>query len=138
MTRVLLAEDDSAISEPLARALRREGYEVEVVEDGARALESARQAPDLVVLDLGLPKLDGWHPVMLTGLRGGSGDELARALRDVDAPAPTDVASACQAARTAARPGDRIVVLGSFQTVAPVLAAQPWLSDSPPPQSREA
>ena len=82
--------------------------------------------------------IDGWHPVMLTGLRGGSGDELARALRDVDAPAPTDVASACQAARTAARPGDRIVVLGSFQTVAPVLAAQPWLSDSPPPQSREA
>ena len=59
MTRVLLAEDDSAISEPLARALRREGYEVEVVEDGERALESARQAPDLVVLDLGLPKLDG-------------------------------------------------------------------------------
>ena len=59
MTRVLLAEDDSAISEPLARALRREGYEVEVVEDGARALESARQAPDLVVLDLGLPTLDG-------------------------------------------------------------------------------
>jgi len=59
MTRVLLAEDDSAISEPLARALRREGYEVEVVEDGERALESARQAPDLVVLDLGLPTLDG-------------------------------------------------------------------------------
>ena len=82
--------------------------------------------------------IDGWHPVMLTGPRGGSGDELARALRDVDAPAPTDVASACRAARTAARPGDRIVVLGSFQTVAPVLAAQPWLSDSPPPQSREA
>jgi dihydrofolate synthase/folylpolyglutamate synthase len=82
--------------------------------------------------------IDRWHPVMLTGPRGGSGDELARALRDVDAPAPTDVASACRAARTAARPGDRIVVLGSFQTVAPVLAAQPWLSDSPPPQSREA
>ncbi|MCA0321231.1 MAG: response regulator transcription factor [Actinobacteria bacterium] len=59
MTRVLLAEDDSAISEPLARALRREGYEVEVVEDGERALESARQAPDLFVLDLGLPTLDG-------------------------------------------------------------------------------
>lgn len=59
MTRVLLAEDDSAISEPLARALRREGYEVEVVEDGERALELARQAPDLVVLDLGLPTLDG-------------------------------------------------------------------------------
>jgi DNA-binding response OmpR family regulator len=60
MTRVLLAEDDQAISEPLARALRREGYEVEVCEDGPGALESATGSPvDLVVLDLGLPGMDG-------------------------------------------------------------------------------
>src|SRR5450759_2857676 len=38
MTRVLLAEDDPAISEPLARALRREGYEVDVRADGRAAL----------------------------------------------------------------------------------------------------
>jgi DNA-binding response OmpR family regulator len=60
MTRVLLAEDDQAISEPLARALRREGYDVEVCEDGPGALESATSSPvDLVVLDLGLPGMDG-------------------------------------------------------------------------------
>ncbi|MDT0213501.1 response regulator transcription factor [Rothia sp. ARF10] len=59
MTRVLLAEDDPAISEPLARALRREGYEVEVRNDGREALEAARDNPDLVVLDLGLPTMDG-------------------------------------------------------------------------------
>ena len=60
MTRVLLAEDDQAISEPLARALRREGYDVEVCEDGPGALESATGTPcDLVVLDLGLPGMDG-------------------------------------------------------------------------------
>lgn len=60
MTRVLLAEDDENISEPLARALRREGYEVDVQGDGLQALESARGTmPDLVVLDLGLPHLDG-------------------------------------------------------------------------------
>src|SRR5688500_17696273 len=60
MTRVLLAEDDPAISEPLARALRREGYEVTVRADGREALEAARaEAPDLVVLDLGLPTMDG-------------------------------------------------------------------------------
>jgi DNA-binding response OmpR family regulator len=60
MTRVLLAEDDQAISEPLARALRREGYEVEVCEDGPGALRSASGTPvDLVVLDLGLPGMDG-------------------------------------------------------------------------------
>src|SRR3954469_17351693 len=60
MTRVLLAEDDQAISEPLARALRREGYEVEVCEDGPGALKSASGSPvDLVVLDIGLPGMDG-------------------------------------------------------------------------------
>jgi DNA-binding response OmpR family regulator len=60
MTRVLLAEDDASISEPLARALRREGYEVEVREDGPTALETALLgAVDLVVLDLGLPDMDG-------------------------------------------------------------------------------
>ena len=59
MTRVLLVEDDPGISEPLARALRREGYDVDVREDGRAALEGAREHPDLVVLDLGLPHLDG-------------------------------------------------------------------------------
>ena len=53
MTRVLLAEDDEAIAIPLARALRREGYEVDVRGDGAEALEVALQGVDLVVLDLG-------------------------------------------------------------------------------------
>jgi DNA-binding response OmpR family regulator len=60
MTRVLLAEDDAAISEPLARALRREGYQVEVREDGTQALACAVQGGvDLLVLDLGLPTMDG-------------------------------------------------------------------------------
>ena len=52
-------EDDPAISEPLARALRREGYDVDVRGDGRTALEGARENPDLVVLDLGLPFIDG-------------------------------------------------------------------------------
>lgn len=59
MTRVLLAEDDPAISEPLARALRREGYDVDICPDGETALESAEKSPDLVLLDLGLPVIDG-------------------------------------------------------------------------------
>ncbi|GGO88157.1 response regulator transcription factor [Wenjunlia tyrosinilytica] len=60
MTRVLLAEDDASISEPLARALRREGYEVEVREDGPAALDCGLQGGvDLLVLDLGLPGMDG-------------------------------------------------------------------------------
>lgn len=59
MTRVLLAEDDPAISEPLARALRREGYDVDVCPDGEAALAAAKENPDLVLLDLGLPTIDG-------------------------------------------------------------------------------
>jgi DNA-binding response OmpR family regulator len=52
MTSVLLAEDDTSISEPLARALRREGYNVEVSPDGPQALERALGGGvDLIVLD---------------------------------------------------------------------------------------
>jgi DNA-binding response OmpR family regulator len=59
MTRVLLAEDDASIAEPLARALRREGYDVDVRSDGPSALDGALEGTDLVVLDLGLPGMDG-------------------------------------------------------------------------------
>ena len=58
MTRVLLAEDDPAIAEPLARALTREGYEVSVHGTGKGAIDEATGA-DLLVLDLGLPDMDG-------------------------------------------------------------------------------
>lgn len=57
---VLLAEDDPAIADPLSRALHREGYEVEVVADGPSVLEATqRQQVNLLVLDLGLPSMDG-------------------------------------------------------------------------------
>lgn len=59
MTKVLLAEDDPTISDPLARALRREGYDVMVRADGVSALAAASTGPDLVILDLGLPQMDG-------------------------------------------------------------------------------
>src|SRR5215210_2970345 len=58
MTQVLLAEDDPAIAEPLARALSREGYDVVVQGTGQGAIDHAAEA-DLVVLDLGLPDMDG-------------------------------------------------------------------------------
>ncbi|GAB08748.1 putative OmpR family two-component response regulator [Gordonia araii NBRC 100433] len=60
MTEVLLAEDDAAIAEPLARALTREGYGCVVVDDGVTALEQAVDPRfELLVLDLGLPRMDG-------------------------------------------------------------------------------
>ena len=60
MARVILAEDDEAISEAVAKALRRDGHEVAVVATGTSALEVASAGVgDLLVLDLGLPGLDG-------------------------------------------------------------------------------
>jgi two-component system response regulator MprA len=58
--RVLVVEDDEDIAQALQRSLRMEGYEVRTSPDGEDALEQGRTfAPDLVILDLGLPKLDG-------------------------------------------------------------------------------
>jgi DNA-binding response OmpR family regulator len=58
--RVLVVEDDEEIAQVLQRSLRLEGYEVKLAEDGVRALEESHAfLPDVVVLDLGLPRLDG-------------------------------------------------------------------------------
>ena len=58
--RVLVVEDDADIAGVLRRSLDKEGYEVRVAGDGEAALdESGVFEPDAVVLDLGLPKLDG-------------------------------------------------------------------------------
>ncbi len=58
--RVLVVEDDADIADVLRRSLRNEGYEVRTSGDGVEALDvAAGFFPDLVVLDLGLPRLDG-------------------------------------------------------------------------------
>ena len=58
--RVLVVEDDDEIAQVLQRSLRLDGYEVRIAGDGEAALDqAAAYHPDLVILDLGLPKLDG-------------------------------------------------------------------------------
>jgi DNA-binding response OmpR family regulator len=58
--RVLIVEDDEDIAQVLQRSLRLEGYETRIAGDGEAALGAANDfVPDLVVLDLGLPKIDG-------------------------------------------------------------------------------
>jgi DNA-binding response OmpR family regulator len=57
--RVLVVEDEEDIAFPLVRTLEREGYDVEWVESGQKALDTLATAPDLVILDLGLPDIDG-------------------------------------------------------------------------------
>lgn len=69
MSRILLVEDDRALRRALAINLRARSYDVVVAETGAEALRvAAEHVPDLVVLDLGLPDMDGLQ--VLAGLRG--------------------------------------------------------------------
>jgi two-component system KDP operon response regulator KdpE len=68
VSRVLVVDDDPQLSRALRITLRAAGYEVETAGDGRTALrEAADQHPDLVILDLGLPDLDGTE--VLAGLR---------------------------------------------------------------------
>ncbi len=60
MTRILLVEDESSLSEPLAFLLTREGFEVEIVEDGQMALDVFAEGNfDIILLDLMIPKVPG-------------------------------------------------------------------------------
>ncbi|MEP6478625.1 MAG: response regulator transcription factor [Rhodoglobus sp.] len=60
MTRILIVEDESSLSEPLAYLLEREGYETKIAADGPSAIvEFDRKGADLVLLDLMLPGLPG-------------------------------------------------------------------------------
>jgi len=61
-TSILVVEDEEKLAQAIALYLRNAGFAVEIALDGQAALESfQRQPPDLVVLDLMLPKIDGWE-----------------------------------------------------------------------------
>ena len=71
MTRVLVVDAERPLRQALAINLRARQYDVTAVADGAAALEAAaREPPDVVVLDLGLPDMDGTE--VIEGLRGWS------------------------------------------------------------------
>lgn len=60
--KILIVEDEIALQETLAYNLKKEGYTVETVGDGRSALEAARKLkPDLIVLDIMLPEMDGFE-----------------------------------------------------------------------------
>jgi len=88
MTRVLVVEDDPAMRRALSLNLGARGFEVTAVPDGAAALDAvAAESPDIIVLDLGLPDLDGMDiiravrgysrtPIVVLSGRSGSGDKV--------------------------------------------------------------
>lgn len=89
MTRVLVVEDNANLAFGLTRSLESEGYEVEAAEDGSKGFDLARNTnPDLVVLDLMLPGMDGYTilkklraegkdvPVLILTARGEEADKV--------------------------------------------------------------
>jgi len=88
MARVLVVDDEANLRHTLGFALRQEGYEVLSAEDGERGLASAsRDTPDLVILDLMLPRIDGLEvarrirrtsdvPILMLTARGTEMDKV--------------------------------------------------------------
>jgi two-component system, cell cycle response regulator DivK len=60
MSKILLVEDNEMNRDMLSRRLQRRGFEVEVAVDGGEAVRKAADGPDLVLLDMSLPVMDGW------------------------------------------------------------------------------
>ncbi|HMG26670.1 MAG TPA: response regulator, partial [Acidimicrobiia bacterium] len=89
MTRVLVVDDEPQIRRALGINLRARGYDVDLAPDGEQALATAaRTHPDVVVLDLGLPGIDGvevirglrgWSqvPIVVLSVRDAEGDKVA-------------------------------------------------------------
>jgi CheY-like chemotaxis protein len=62
MTRILLVEDNEMNRDMLSRRLKRRGFDVAVAVDGQEGLDNAKSgAPDLILLDMDLPVVDGWE-----------------------------------------------------------------------------
>ncbi|MFE3637963.1 response regulator transcription factor [Streptomyces cellostaticus] len=85
--RLLLIEDDDRIADPLTEGLGRYGFTVDHVRTGAAGLADAEAAPDLVLLDLGLPDMDGLDvcrslrarsavPIIMITARGEEADRI--------------------------------------------------------------
>ncbi|MEW5904915.1 MAG: response regulator transcription factor [Pseudomonadota bacterium] len=88
--RILIAEDDEVLADGLSNSMRHAGYAVDCVRDGqaARTILSGEQPFDLVILDLGLPKVDGFSvlrslrennrqvPVIILTARDAEGDRV--------------------------------------------------------------
>ena len=86
--RILLVDDEAAIQRAVGPLLRARGYDVEIARNGAEALDMfSRRAPGLIVLDLGLPDLEGTEvcrrvravsevPIIVLSARGSEADKV--------------------------------------------------------------
>ncbi len=86
--QILVVEDEPAFAELIALWLERHGWQPRIAPDGAHALRAVEEdPPDLIVLDLSLPRVDGWHvmervrshslvPIIVVTARGSEADKV--------------------------------------------------------------
>jgi CheY-like chemotaxis protein len=73
MAKVLLVEDQEDNRDMLSRRLKKRGYEVAIAVDGAEGVEKARsETPDLILMDMSLPVMDGWEATRILKAEGGT------------------------------------------------------------------
>tara|TARA_R110002095_G_scaffold126363_4_gene109493 strand:- start:1476 stop:1853 length:378 start_codon:yes stop_codon:yes gene_type:complete len=66
MTHILLVEDNEMNRDMLSRRLERKGFEITIAVDGEEGVEKAKALkPDLILMDMSLPKIDGWEATRL-------------------------------------------------------------------------
>jgi CheY-like chemotaxis protein len=76
MPKILLVEDQEMNRDMLSRRLIKRGYEVVIAVDGAEGIDKARsEMPDLILMDMSLPVMDGWEATRLL-----KGDQAMRAI----------------------------------------------------------
>jgi two-component system, OmpR family, KDP operon response regulator KdpE len=127
--RVLIVEDEPALLRALRINLRARGYDVSIASEGRDALaEARRHPPDVVLLDLGLPDLDGrevirelrgWSkaPVIVLSGRAGSGDKIGALDAGADdyVTKPFDMEELLARLRAAMRRGDQSPSAAAFR-----------------------
>ena len=73
MAKVLLVEDQEDNRDMLSRRLKKRGYEIEIAVDGAEGVEKARsEGPDLILMDMSLPVMDGWEATRILKAEDGT------------------------------------------------------------------
>ena len=73
MAKVLLVEDQEDNRDMLSRRLKKRGYEVAIAVDGAEGVEKARsETPDLILMDMSLPVMDGWEATRILKAEDGT------------------------------------------------------------------